>query len=370
MAVLNKIPDGPVHMIDIRDTINAYGGSADNNLLSFFQENDNNMWAKFKPIILKNLNFFNLWDTTSAGRYGYMGEDGSCGLTIPEFTSPKAIRDALESGADKWTYNPPKGGTVEPLRLGDFRRYIYRAVCPIGSMASSYILHETTTGYEFDINVEVVVQESDLNLTLSDLGKNGVKFTDMYLGVYLKPQSGSGYYFGGTSEKIGSNGELAMTLKGDSGTPGKYDAYVFLSTKSQADEEQDGLFYGLNKTAQAIEIKSSDTLHLFTAACIWHADGTAFDYEIIIQNNTSSQTTYSGIKVYLGERDSSGAVNNILDWDASETSKVVQAGGTAYIRGTITTRRQNGVTYVAAAGCSTPQITPIFGDMDSLPEEE
>lgn len=369
MAVLDKIPETNVFLPDIRDTINAYGGSADNNLLTFFQQNDNNMWAKFKPIILKNQNFFNLWDTTSEGEYGYMGDDLTCGLDIPEFSSPSAIRTALVEGTDKWTYKPPTGGTAAPLRLGDFRRYIYRAVCPIGSMASSYILRETTTGYEFDINVEVVVQESDLNLTLSDLGKNGVKFTDMYLGVYLKPQSGSGYYFGGTSEKIGSKGELAMTLKGDSGTPGKYDAYMFLSTKSQADEEQDGLFYGLNNTSQVIEIKSSATLHLLTAGCIWHADGTAFDYEIHIKNNTSSQTTYSGIKVYLGQRSSSGTVTNILSWDASTRSKTIAAGGSAIITGTITTTRTSGVVYVAGAGCTTPAISPVYGEMDELPPE-
>lgn len=369
MAVLDKIPETNVQLADIRDTINKYGGTADNNCVTFFQQNDVNMWAKFKPLIISGVNFINLWDTTSAGKYGYMGDSGTCGLTIPSFGSPQAIRSALESGADKWTYNPPKGGTASPYRLGDFRRYIYKAVCPIGSMASSYILRNTNTGYEFDVNVEVVVQDSDLNLTLKDLSIGGVKFSEMYLGVYLKPKSGNGYFFGGSSTPIGENASLTMTLAGNSGTPGEYGGYMFLSTTSQAGSERSGTFYGLNKTSQKVTIMSASTLHLLTALCVWHADGKAFDYEIYIQNNTSSQVTYSGIKVYLAQQGSSGTPTNVLSWNASQTSKTVAAGATGRITGTITTTRASGVMYVAGAGCTTPSVSPVYGQMDELPNE-
>lgn len=358
MSVLNPIGTGPIHLADVRDTINAFGGSASNSLTTFFQQNDMNMWARYKFTIVKDRLFVD-----DAKRW--QGDDGMCGLSIPEFGSPSAMRTALESGKDKWTYNPPQGGTSQPMRLGDVRKYLYTAVCPIGSMESNVILRSTTGGYEFDINVEIVVQSSDLNLTLNDLAIRGVKFSEMYLGVYMVPKSGSGYYWGSSSTPIGENGELTMTLKGTSGTLGEFNAYVFLATSSQVGEERSGYFYGLNKTSQTVTIKSASTQHLFTALCAWHADGKAFDYTIYIKNNTNSQQTYSGIKVYIGQRTSAqNAPTNILSWATSPSSVTVAAKGSTNISGTITTTRNQSYDYVCGAGCTTPSVSPTFGDMD------
>ena len=358
---LDKIPSTGVRLEDIRDAINAFGGSASNSLVTFFQANDMNMWAKYKFTIVANRPFVD-----SAERW--QGGDGKCGLSIPTYNSPSALRTALENGSALWGYNPPQGGEAQPMRLGDARLYTYKAVNPIGSLASSYLLRQNTTGYEFDVNVEVIVQQSELNLTLNDISVNGVKLTDMYFGVYMKPKSGSGYFFGGTSSKVGSQSGLTMTLKGSSGTVGTYMAFPFLSTTPQSGSEQNGTFIGLNKVGQEIEIKSASTQHLITALCIWHADGLAFDYEIVIKNNTSAQQTYSGIKVYLGQR-SGDAVVNILSWNAAQTQKAVAAGATATISGTITTTRTPNVEYVCGAGCSTPAISPEFGDMDEFVPE-
>ena len=358
MAVLNPVGTSGIRLEDVRDTINAFGGSAGNALTSFFQNNDMNMWARYKFVIVADRPFVD-----DAKRW--QGGDGMCGLNIPEFGSPSAMRTALSNGTDKWSYNPPQGGTTQPMRLGDARKYWYQAVCPIGSMASSAILRSVSGGYEFDINIEVVVQESDLNLTLSDLSIRGVKLSDMYLGVYMIPKSGSGYYWGGSSTPIGSNGELTMTLKGTSGTVGEFNAYVFLSTSSQAGQERSGYFYGLNKTAQTITIKSASTQHLLTALCVWAADGKSFDYTIDIQNNTSSQQTYSGIKVYIGQRSSvQNAPNNVLSWNTSPSSVTVAANSKTTISGTITTTRNQAYDYVCGAGCTTPSVSPTYGDMD------
>lgn len=363
MAVLNVIPETQVNLIDLRDTINAFGGSASNYLPSFFQNNDMNMWARFKFTIVNGRPFV---DDSKR----WQGDDGMCGLNIPEFSSPSAMRAALTSGEDKRSYRPPQGGETQPMRLGDARKYMYTAVCPIGSMESNVFLRSTTGGYEFDINVEVVVQSSDLNLTLNDLSIRGVKFSQMYLGVYMVPKSGSGYYWGSSSTPIGENGALTMTLKGTSGTLGEFNAYVFLSTSSQVGAEQAGYFYGLNKTAQTVTIKSASTQHLFTALCAWHADGKAFDYTIYIKNNTNSQQTYSGIKVYIGQRTSvQNAPNNVLSWSTSPSSVTVAAKGSTNISGTITTTRNQSYDYVCGAGCTTPSVSPTFGDMDEQAPE-
>ena len=37
MAILKQIGEGPIKLVDIRDTINANGGHATNDLTTFFQ---------------------------------------------------------------------------------------------------------------------------------------------------------------------------------------------------------------------------------------------------------------------------------------------------------------------------------------------
>ena len=361
MAVLDRIPSTQVKLVDIRDTINAFGGSASDNLTSFFQENDMNMWAKYKFTIVPDRDFID-------DDKRWQGGDGMCGLDIPEYTSPSQIRSALKNGEAAWGYNPPQGGVKQPMRLGDARLYIYKAVCPIGSMESSYFLRTNNTGYEFDISVEVVVESSDYNLTLNDISIRGKKLSQMYLGVYMV-NSNEKYFFGSTSSVIGSNSNLTITLKGDSGTTGDYTAYMFLCTASQAGSEQSGYFYGLHKAAQTIKIQSASTQHILTCHGVWHADGTAFDYEIHIKNNTSSQQTYSGIKIYLGQGTNINAPTNIVSFTPSSTSKTVAANSEAVISGTITTKRNNSVNYLCGAGCTTPSISPVYGQMDSLAPE-
>ena len=59
----------------------------------------------------------------------------------------------------------------------------------------------------------------------------------MYLGAYLVPKSGSGYLFGTSSSKIGTNDSLTMTLPVTSSTKGEYTAYLFLATTPQVGSE-------------------------------------------------------------------------------------------------------------------------------------
>lgn len=290
MAVLDRIPSTQVKLVDIRDTINAFGGSASDNLTSFFQENDMNMWAKYKFTIVPDRDFID-------DDKRWQGGDGMCGLNIPQYASPSQMRTALVSGDAAWSYKPPQGGVKQPMRLGDARHYTYKAVNPIGAMAGSYIL---SANYEFDINIEIVVQSSDYNLTLSDIAINGVKLNNMYMGVYLKPVSGSGYYWGGSSSKIGSNGELTMRLKGHSGLTGEFDAYVFLSTTSQASAEVGGTFIGINKPVQRIKIMSSGTQYLLNvSAAVVEIGGKQLYYEAFITNNNQSSQTFTNIYVRI-----------------------------------------------------------------------
>lgn len=282
----------------VRDVLNAAGGSVSNDLTSFFKSAAKlNMWSRYKPVISKTL-FFTLseWKGT-----GYRGDNDDCGITIPYYTSPSAIRTALADGKAMWSYNIPAGGENAPFRLGDFRGYNTDAVNPIGELADKYYLRSTNTGYEFDIQVEVVAgtQEKDHNLILSDFKANKISLTDMYLGVYMVPKSGSGYFFGTSSTKLGSADSITMTLKGSSGTTGAYTAYPFLASTSQADSENDGTFVSINKLGQIINIISSASIYTFDVYSTWNSANTSFAYEVTANNNNSTAVTFQNLTLHL-----------------------------------------------------------------------
>ena len=123
MAVLNKIGNGPIQLVDIRDTINANGGSASNDLTTFFQVNDSNKWAKDKPVSYP-INF----DATDHIRY--LADQGLDNSIISTSNVAKTLLDRAAAGEDFYPYVPPTGGSSSPMRLGDFRGYNPKAVAP------------------------------------------------------------------------------------------------------------------------------------------------------------------------------------------------------------------------------------------------
>ena len=111
MSVLDIITK-PNPFNDIRDTLNASGGSVSNETWTAFKTTSGiNMWAKYKPVGYTA-------DFTDNKPDWYKGNDKMCGLNIPNVNgNPEPIKNAV------WSYNPPKGGQAEPLRLSDFIGY-------------------------------------------------------------------------------------------------------------------------------------------------------------------------------------------------------------------------------------------------------
>ena len=174
MAAYNILPNTNLKVSDIRDTLDDNGGFTDDEVSSLFSSSANiNMWSKFKPVIHTQL-FLD-------GDGRWKGMDGKCGITIPTYSSASTLRTALANGSAMWSYTPPTGTQRQPFRIGDFRGYNPHAVNPIGEMADEYMLTSSGTGYEFDIQIEIVVgsQDGEYNLTLGDIEVNGVKLTDM-----------------------------------------------------------------------------------------------------------------------------------------------------------------------------------------------
>ena len=363
MAVYDILPNEDLKDVDIVATLNANGGAVDFEQASWFRKSANiNMWSRFKPV--PHSTFFLDGD----GRW--KGEDGRCGLTIPIYTSPSTIRTALVNGSAMWSYTPPNGTQRQPFRIGDFRGYNPHAVNPIGELFDEYILTSSGTGYEFDIQIEIVVgsQDGEHNLTLGDIEVNGVKLTDMYLGVYMIPKSGNGYFFGTSSSKIGTSDSLTMTLQGSSATQGEYTAYCFLSTTPQVNNEQSGEFISINKEGQKINIIVPSDLYQIEVYGVWNTAGTSFEYEVIVTNKNSTSVAFSNLKLYLvRSRDYDGMLNK--DEQAASytlaSSVTIESNGSRRYTGQRSYSRSDDYFYGLYVGSTTPALST-----DVMPLEE
>lgn len=281
--------------VAVRNTLNRDGGHVDNNQWSHFSSlADIDAWSRYKPIRDKSL-FFSLAEWRDSA---YKGEDGQCGFDIPVYDSPASLMAGLESGAAMWTYLLPDG-KVYPFRTGDWRMYNPNAVNPVGDIANYAYLNEEPTGYFFDVNVEVVISplESEYNLCLEDLEVRGIKLSDMYLGVYFKKNNG-GYIFRTGNTPIGSLG-LSTTIQGDSGSAGKYTAYMFLSEKPQLDEQQSCVMVSLNKVGVPFELKVSMPTFVEAVGYWDKSSGVVSNISITMHNNTEKWVTFTGIELNL-----------------------------------------------------------------------
>lgn len=219
MAVLVPIGKSPVKLIDVRDTINAYGGSANNSLLSFFQQNDNNKWAKWKPVKM-NIRFTEDW---------YLADNGLCGFTEESvlFTDTDSLVAAHDNG-EIFVYDPPTGGAVAPMRLGDFRQYLYTAINPIWSFEYT---GQMETATPTSTSVFTILGNGDMdstyNLRLSDLEVDSEPLSNWYFGVVVTNSSGSVVSVAKSTSTIGSAEDFtsSVTLTASSFSAGSYTAY-------------------------------------------------------------------------------------------------------------------------------------------------
>ena len=111
------VPNTDVNLAgNIRDVLNAAGGSVTNEVITFFQTRANiNKWAKYKPV--RHTKKFDLTD----GEF----QDARYGLNIPQ------AGNSNFGGNRIWTYELPAGGEYQPFRLSDFKSYYTDAVPPV-----------------------------------------------------------------------------------------------------------------------------------------------------------------------------------------------------------------------------------------------
>lgn len=324
MAVKSILPNTNLTGVDIRDTLNANGGSVGDNFTSFFTSGANiNMWSKYKPVISTTLFFdLSLWQSS-----GFRGDLGDCGLNIKTY-SPSTFKTAAKAGTTGWSYKIPSGGSSEPMRLGDFRGYCPSAYNPLGGVASSGLITNGKVTFAVDVAISGT---SDTNITLADIkigGSNGTSLSNYYFGVFVWNSSQS--YFYTASSKIGTNANL--TIEVPITVAGEYNYIPFLSSVAQTTgSDVSATIVSCNKGAQTLKVVSSGTLRKVIPNGTWNASGTGVvGVSATLVNATSASVTFTGIKIQL-RYGSDGASSSLLDTISYSGSVTVAANSSKTI---------------------------------------
>jgi len=225
--VKDILPQTDLHYSDIRDTLNAGGGSVNNDVASAFKASANiNMWSKHKPVKLQVLFCQDI--DSSAPNYDaewWKGELHNCGLIAKNVINYTEIPDVMDGDMNGWEYDIPTGGSLYPFRLGDFRKYNKNSEPFIFDLRVTPIkVKNKSENDQVYIDCGIRNTGSDTQLTLSDFDK----FQSYYFGAYIKQRSGTQYRVLTDSEAL-AKGITEVTLK-TLGLPlGVWDIYPFIA---------------------------------------------------------------------------------------------------------------------------------------------
>lgn len=366
-----------VTMTSIYDALRSAGGSVTYDLRSFFSTDAKlNMWSKYKPVIWPNVLFHSLNEWLGVEEYAdggaYVGSDGKCGLTIPQYSDVSTIQAALLVGTAGWSYTPPTGGTTQPMRLGDFRGYCTTAYNPIGRIDTNGIADALTDCVAFNIDTGLA-GTSDTNLTLDDIkigGTNGTPLKNLYFGVFMYKSDGKDVRFQTHTKTIAGamNDGTDMVVSIDmDGNYGDWLYAPFLSTIYNDGSIGGGTYISCNIGMMSISVGSASTvMYTMTANVSWES-ATSLYYEASITNNDSGQQTFTDVRLYItsgSDRQVENGLGTVL-W----ASVSVDAGKTATTAGRISINRDYTKMYYSKVTCGTPQYTGTENGIDELDPE-
>ena len=244
MAVYEILPEGNLSMDDVRDTLNANGGSVGNELLSYFTTNAKiNKWASFKPESYPK-NFDLTADERFSNHYGLSmtSYDNLYGSAI-SVTSGKIDISNDKNGflyklcmgtLGQFEYILPQGGSSSPYRLGDFRGYNPKAVNPLPLVTGG--TYKYTEAGSVDIPMSVA-SPSPNGLTMEILAFNAnTLLKNMYYGMIIYNNDLTDVIFGTQTADQKSKGRNVLTLTNAqyatiTNKRGTYKAKTFFSNK-------------------------------------------------------------------------------------------------------------------------------------------
>lgn len=292
---MGKLPKNNLHDYQIRNTLNGGGGKTDNVLGSKFRKTSAiNEWSKYKPVVSPKL--FMEEDDEERWR----GANGQCGFTIPKGGTMASFRALLEDGSALWSYTPPRGGTTEPMRMGDYRGYNPNAVCPLGDFMTNGISQNGASDVYGEVEFAVDVMDNlEDNITYGDISIDGTPLTDFYLGIYTWNKSGQ-WIYKTNDTPLGLSYNFNVTIPM---TTGEWNVVPFFCSVPQDNiegDEADGIYVSTNVPAKKVTIISSNDKVMFTVYGVWNSNKTAVqNIYITAKNNTNDNRTLDRIGVSL-----------------------------------------------------------------------
>ena len=236
MAVLNILPTKNLSYNDIRDTLNANGGSVNNSAQTAFKENANLNWtSKHKPVDL-SLNFcqdFNP-DKPNYNATWWKSRSGNCGLVPKKIDKYVDAPSNYDGDMNGWTYLLPHGNANSPYRLGDFAHYVTEVKPPIrnfggtGKAANS----SQTNKAVFSAMVPIIADNEHVHVSeIQDL-------KDRHFGVYMKQDNGERYVRVFADGIIGDN-NVTVEVKTYGLPIGTYTVYPLAARNAMSQDQSD-----------------------------------------------------------------------------------------------------------------------------------
>lgn len=231
MAVINWLPkpingnddngmEAPLKAVDIRDTLNHYGGKVTNDTTSYFTIDANvNRWSKHKPIV----NSDPFLPFKSDAWNNQVGTIPKVYMNSNLQYEPALIEVWNGCSEDEWfQYALPSGGTSEPLRMGDFRGYRADATSPFKSFSSDSTeiepINGTATFYlnmRYYLNDELAQADGGM-LSLSDIAMdlNNYEYYALVVAKFTPKNQGTPRYIAylGNSTQGANWGELVTSI--------------------------------------------------------------------------------------------------------------------------------------------------------------
>lgn len=327
MAIKDILPTTNLTWDDIRDSLNASGGSVNNNVSSAFQKSAKiNMWSKYKPVHLSAL--FAQSISSAMPNYDadwWKGEYGNCSIIPYRILSYSDVVNHQDGNNNGWEYELPHGGEGSPYRLGDFSGYNRNALPAFGDFRVSHT----------DVSIDQGTFQATLNMRSSSDYNLGFTDIDLVKNLYF------GVYMDGPLKLACTNKQVGFSII-DISTgmleAGNYILYPFLSSViiNLFDPPASGTFYTVPNT-KSITItvrKKGITITLFAEKSM---TGNNISYSVTVKNElgtTSLTNNYIFVKFSNHDMDdgiSGGEIQQKLrDLNNIEVGTYTLAEGTFY----------------------------------------
>lgn len=277
MAVYDIIPDADFTGDDVRDTLNASGGSVGDDFFDYFSTDANiNHWSKYKPVRYPA-------DFPAKNAY-WKAEDGNCGFTPKNTTAYSSIPSLMDGNMNGWTYNLPRGVNSyrnEPYRKDDFRGYAPKAVPMVSDFFVPSKMSNQFTSASFDA-IAVVAPDGGNSITLGDLS-----LSSYYAGVIVSDSSG-------TIKKavIGdslSGGAFHVEVPCYDLSAGTYTCYPMISSNPATGMSGEKYYTLPNVQSKQITIVTSNFVIAVLAERVT-TGSMAISYKITISNTSTAAT--------------------------------------------------------------------------------